>query len=87
MCNFRLLFTQACATWLSMDQHAGAVAFYAMHFCQLLGLSSENSEQVIHAAYWHDIGKSGIAEFIWNKPTALSCEEVSLARNSHHDRR
>jgi putative two-component system response regulator len=63
-----------------VDEHAGLTALCTMYFCQVLGLPPEQSEIVIHAAYWHDVGKLALPSWIWNKPTRLTPEELCLAR-------
>jgi putative two-component system response regulator len=63
-----------------VGEHAGATASCTMHFCQLLGLPAEQSELFTHAAYWHDVGKLDLPSSIWSKPSALSWEELRLAR-------
>lgn len=68
-----------------MDGHAGGTALCTMQFCQLLALPAEQSELLIHAAWWHDVGKLDLPSSIWSKPTRLSAEERRLAR-THPER-
>ena len=48
--------------------HSYRVAEYAALIAAELGWSSEEIQQLKHAAYLHDIGKIGIPDLILNKP-------------------
>ena len=52
--------------------HVKRVALYTELFCQLLGMSEEQSELIKRASPLHDIGKVGIPDAILHKPGKLT---------------
>ena len=61
--------------------HSYRVAEYAALIAAELGWSSEEIQQLKHAAYLHDIGKIGIPDLILNKPSRLTDDEYNLIKN------
>ena len=61
--------------------HSHRVAEYAALIAAELGWSSEEIQQLKHAAYLHDIGKIGIPDLILNKPSRLTDDEYNLIKN------
>jgi len=47
----------------------------AMKVCQLIGLKTENIQQIHIAAHLHDIGKIGVPDAVLNKEGKLDDEE------------
>ena len=60
--------------------HSYRVAEYAALIAAELGWSSEEIQQLKHAAYLHDIGKIGIPDLILNKPSRLTDDEYNLIK-------
>lgn len=60
--------------------HSYRVAEYAALIAAELGWSSEEIQQLKHAAYLHDIGKIGIPDLILNKPSRLTEDEYNLIK-------
>lgn len=60
--------------------HSFRVAEYAALIAAELGWSSEEIQQLKHAAYLHDIGKIGIPDQILNKPSKLTEDEYNLIK-------
>ena len=56
------------------------MAEYAALIAAELGWSSEEIQQLKHAAYLHDIGKIGIPDLILNKPSRLTDDEYNLIK-------
>ena len=60
--------------------HVKRVALYTELFCQLLGMSEEQSELIKRASPLHDIGKVGIPDAILHKPGKLTPEEWEVMK-------
>lgn len=60
--------------------HVKRVALYTELFCQLLGMSEEQSELIKRASPLHDIGKVGIPDAILHKPGKLTPEEWEIMK-------
>ena len=60
--------------------HSYRVAEYAALIAAELGWSSEEIQQLKHAAYLHDIGKIGISDRILNKAGKLTEEEFEVIK-------
>ncbi len=55
--------------------HSQRVSDMAMKVCQLIGLKTENIQQIHIAAHLHDIGKIGVPDAVLNKEGKLDDEE------------
>lgn len=62
------------------DGHTGRVMDYALALGREMGLSVHRLELLRFASLLHDVGKSGIAEEILLKPSALTAEEMERVR-------
>lgn len=58
-----------------MTRHAERVTHLAVHLGRQFGLSGEHLTHLHWGAYLHDIGKSGIADHVLNKPAPLDPHE------------
>ena len=55
--------------------HSQRVSDMAMKVCQLIGLKTENIQQIHIAAHLHDIGKIGVPDAVLNKEGKLDDDE------------
>jgi diguanylate cyclase (GGDEF)-like protein len=64
--------------------HGDLVARYTEVIARALGLSSEETADLVYAARVHDVGKIFVAERILNKPGPLTDDEFLLVRMHAH---
>ncbi len=64
--------------------HGDLVARYSEVIARALGLSSDETADLVYAARVHDVGKIFVPEQILNKPGPLSEEEFSILRAHAH---
>ena len=64
--------------------HGDLVARYSEVIARSLGLSSDETADLVYAARVHDVGKIFVPEQILNKPGPLSDEEFSILRSHAH---
>jgi HD-GYP domain-containing protein (c-di-GMP phosphodiesterase class II) len=76
---------EAVADWADLKSpyftgHSRAVADLAARGARGCGLSEEEARMVRRAGLVHDLGKIGVPNTIWDKPTALSLVEMERVR-------
>jgi HD-GYP domain-containing protein (c-di-GMP phosphodiesterase class II) len=64
--------------------HGDLVARYSEVIARSLGLSSDETADLVYAARVHDVGKIFVPEQILNKPGPLNDEEFSILRSHAH---
>jgi diguanylate cyclase (GGDEF)-like protein len=64
--------------------HGDLVARYTEVIARTLGLSAEETADLVYAARVHDVGKIFVPEHILNKPGPLTDEEFALVRMHAH---
>jgi diguanylate cyclase (GGDEF)-like protein len=64
--------------------HGDLVARYTEVIARALGLSSEETADLVYAARIHDVGKIFISERVLNKPGPMSDDEFQLVRMHAH---
>ena len=62
--------------------HGDLVARYTEVIARALGLSSEETADLVYAARVHDVGKIFVPEHILNKPGPLSDDEFFAGQNA-----
>ena len=69
---------------LQSSGHGDLVARYAEIIARALGMSAEETSDLVYAARIHDVGKIFISEHVLNKPGPLSDEEFFQLRMHAH---
>jgi HD-GYP domain-containing protein (c-di-GMP phosphodiesterase class II) len=64
--------------------HGDLVARYTELIARALGLSAEETNDLVYAARVHDVGKIFVADRILNKPGPLTDEELRILRSHPH---
>lgn len=60
--------------------HSEHVSHYALQIAEVLHLSPEEKELVQKASLLHDVGKIGVPDYVLNKPSTLTGDEMKFVR-------
>lgn len=70
---------------LYTKNHSSRLQFYCLKIARKLRISNENLESIALSAYFHDLGKINVPDYILNKPGKLTGEEFHIIERHPED--